>query len=170
MSTEEDQPILKDREIQKYLNLWAQRSGTVTDARSFQLGRMSVACSILSQARIFEEFGTSLSLMLNKEQIASALRDLLRSLEIDDDVLDVYDSLVTMKIADQPRYVLAESPYADAYVLPSSLQPTEGPRMPELPEQRRVHIGSWQVSRPFEQSRSIEESEAEIAEEYRPRE
>lgn len=99
-----DEVILKDDEVIRYLILWALRSGHQIDTRSFELGRMSVALMLESQARIFEAFeGTSL-VSLNKIEVAVALRTLLRTLKIDDDALDVYESVTVMKEADHPTF------------------------------------------------------------------
>lgn len=99
------QPILKDKEITRYLKLWAQRSGYTVDERSFELGRMSVALMLESQSRILEEFGSDDSMLSLSEHVANSLREILRSLGIDDDALDVYESVCTMQAAERVRYV-----------------------------------------------------------------
>lgn len=176
MDTDENPPlILKDHEVIRYLTLWSQRSGWTVDEQSFNLGRMSVALMLESQARILEEFGTSLSMILSNELIASALRDLLRSLEIDDDVLDAYDSVCTMKQADQTKYVPSdvpsELPSADVRAsqpsgqhLASLLLPTQDELGLERKEYQKF-LRLW--GQRVEQIRSIEEGEAELREEYR---
>lgn len=71
---------------------------------SYEAGRISVGLELESQARIFEELeGTSL-IALNKEEIAAALRTLLRSLGIDDDVRSMYDQLVWFRAHCRPTF------------------------------------------------------------------
>lgn len=166
------QMILKDHEIVKHLTLWAQRSGWEPDKRSFELGRMSVALVLESQARIFEEYGTMTSLSINKELVASALRDCLRSLGLDDDALDMYESVCVMIEASRTRYV----PVSEHADLASASQPSGQHRtMPGLRDHDALHrarrdAGAFERVLIDEQLRSIEEGAAEIAEEYRPRE
>jgi len=147
-------PILQNNEVVKYLQLWFTRSGRTLDEGSFELGRMSVALVLESQARISEEFGSLAFAGLHHELIANALRDTLLSLGMSDDVLDAYDSVVIMKAADQPRFMRAdddESPYDPA----SSSQPSVQQRsMPLLQEHLELHRGRSEVDSPQAERRA----------------
>lgn len=165
--------ILKDHEIVKYLTLWAQRSGWTPDSRSFELGRLSVGLSLESQARIFEDYGTMTSLSINKELVASALRDCLRSLGLDDDALDAYDAITRMKLADRPNYV--ETSDLLLHDRAPASQPS-GQHQTVPPLQGHVELHQARMAEDLEQEfladyeRSIEEAEAELSEEYRSHE
>lgn len=172
MEEREPEVILKDPDIVRLLKLWAQRSGWDPDQRSFELGRMSVALVLESQARIFEEFGTMTSLSINKELVANALRDCLRSLGLDDDALDMYDSVCAMKVAERTRYVPVAVPDDRASASQLSGQRLTVPLLRQHAElhQARKTAGAFERVLIDEQLRAIEEGEAEIAEEYRPHE
>ena len=75
---------------------------------TFEQGLLAMGLEVETQARILEAFeGTSL-IALNKTEISNALRSLLRRVEIDDDVLVVYDQLIELEDRERLTYVADE--------------------------------------------------------------
>lgn len=67
---------------------------TERERLAYGLGRLSTALHIETQARIVEAMGEMSLVVTNKETVASALRAVCRSVQLDDDALDWYDVLI----------------------------------------------------------------------------
>jgi len=170
---EDRELILKDAEIKKLLLQRSAESHTTVDSQSFELGRLCAALSIESQARIIEAFeGTSL-LSLNRIEIANALRSVMRSLGIDDDVLVVYDSLAEIKRRNVPTYVAVGPDGSETVLSPSSALADPERTAPLLGETDVPHLGDTLTSRVVidgEHVATIVEGEEGIVEVYTPHE
>lgn len=93
------------RPVQLYRRLLSEQGFQVP---TFEHGLLAMGLELETQARILEALeGTSL-IALNKTEISTALRTLLRRVEIDDDVLVVYDQLIEYEDSLIPTRVLID--------------------------------------------------------------
>lgn len=72
---------------------------------SYEHGLLSAALEIESMVRIIEATSGMSLIALNKIEISSVLRTLLRSLKIDDDALEWYALLIEYADCNRPNYI-----------------------------------------------------------------